>query len=55
MIFITMGPRQIAGWSFSMRKPMEMTFTPCASSGMIFSSRTAGGASTPIMRGRLGP
>ena len=37
MIFITIGPRQIAGWSRSIRKPSEMTFTPCASSGMIFS------------------
>ena len=55
MIFITIGPRQIAGWSRSIRKPRLMTFTPCASSGMIFSFTTGGGAFTPIMRGMLGP
>ncbi len=35
MIFITIGPRQIAGWSRSIRKPRLISFTPCASSGMI--------------------
>ena len=55
MIFMTIGPRQIAGWSRSMRKPMLMTFTPCASSGMIFSLITIGGSFTPIIRGMFGP
>jgi hypothetical protein len=55
MIFITIGPRQIAGWSLSIRKPRLITFTPYASSGMIFSFTTGGGALTPIMRGTFGP
>jgi hypothetical protein len=38
--FMMIGPRQMAGWSRSMRKPMLITFTPKASSGWIFSSRT---------------
>jgi hypothetical protein len=55
-IFITIGPRQIAGWSRSMRKPSEMSFTPCASSGTIFSfASTAGGWLMPIISGMLGP
>ena len=55
MIFITIGPRQIAGWSRSMRKPRQISFTPCASSGMIFSFTTGGGSFTPIIRGMFGP
>ena len=55
MIFITIGPRQIAGWSRSIRKPSEISFTPNASSGWILSSTTGGGSFTPIMRGMLGP
>ncbi len=55
MIFITIGPRQIAGWSRSIRNPSEMTLTPCATSGWIFSSFTGGASSTPIMRGMFGP
>ena len=43
MIFMMIGPRQMAGCSFSMRKPRLITFTPCATSGMIFSSMTEGG------------
>ena len=55
MIFITIGPRQMAGWSRSMRNPSEISFTPNASSGRIFSSTTGGGSFTPIMRGMFGP
>ena len=55
MIFITIGPRQIAGWSRSMRNPSEISFTPNASNGWILSSTTGGAASTPIMRGMFGP
>ena len=55
MIFITIGPRQIAGWSGSIIMPSEMSFTPCASSGTIFSRTTGGAPVTPIMRGMLGP
>ena len=55
MTFITIGPRQIAGWSRSIMKPRLMTFTPYASSGWIFWSRTGGGASTPNILGRFGP
>ena len=47
MIFITIGPRQIAGWSRSMRKPRLITFTPCASSGTIFSFSIGGGIAEP--------
>jgi hypothetical protein len=55
MIFMMIGPRQIAGWSRSIMKPRLMIFTPCAWSGMIFSFSTGGGALTPIMRGMFGP
>ena len=55
MIFMTIGPRQIAGWSRSIRKPRLMSFTPCASSGTIRSLITIGGSFTPIMRGMFGP
>ena len=56
MSFITIGPRQIAGWSFSIRKPREINFTPYASSGMIFACLfTSGCWSSPIMSGMFGP
>ncbi len=55
MIFMTIGPRQMAGCSRSMRNPTLMILTPCASSGTIRSLITDGGALTPIMRGRFGP
>ena len=55
MIFMIIGPRHIAGCSLSIRKPKLMTFTPWAINGTILSLITAGGSSTPIMRGTLGP
>ena len=55
MIFITIGPRQIAGWSGSIIIPSEISFTPCASSGTIFSFITGGAPHTPIILGMFGP
>ena len=49
------GPRQIAGASRSTRKPSDMSFTPCASSGWILPPITGGFSNTPNMRGMLGP
>jgi hypothetical protein len=55
MIFMMIGPRQIAGWSRSIRKPRLISFTPCASRGTIFSLSTIGGSLTPIINGMFGP
>ena len=55
MIFMMIGPRQIAGWSRSTMKPSDISLTPCAWSGWILPPVTGGFSSTPNMRGMLGP
>lgn len=47
MIFMMMGPRQMAGASRSTRKPRDMSFTPCPSSGWILPPSIAGFCDTP--------
>ena len=51
----SMGPRQITGVSSGTKKPMEMTFTPCASSGRIMWLNPTGLPETPIIRGTENP
>ncbi len=55
MIFMMIGPRQIAGASRSTMNPSDISFTPCASSGWIFPPWTSGFPLRPNMRGMLGP
>jgi hypothetical protein len=50
-----MGPRQITGVSSGTKKPIEITFTPWASSGRIMSLKPTGLPLAPIMRGTLKP
>ena len=50
-----MGPRQMAGASRSTRKPMDISLTPCASSGWIRPWITTGLSNRPNIRGMLGP
>jgi len=53
---ISIGPRQTSACSSGSIMPMEMTFTPCASGGiMVLPSGDEGRLVTPIMRGWLGP
>ena len=49
----SIGPRQTTAASSSTKKPIDMTFTPCASSGMILRcGETAGRVEPrPYMRG----
>ena len=50
------GPRQIIGAASSTNRPMDMTFSPWASSGCsLRSSPSSGSAWTPVMRGIEGP
>jgi hypothetical protein len=52
----SIGPRQITGWSGGTSMPIEITFTPCASGGMIFfSAVTSGWPVMPSIWGMLGP
>ena len=52
----SMGPRQMMGWSAGTSMPMDMTFTPWATGGIIFlSSVTSGWSLTPSICGMLGP
>ena len=50
-----MGPRQIAGASSSMRKPMLMSFTPCATRGTTSSRSIRGFSWIPNIVGMSGP
>src|SRR5437870_2431673 len=50
-----MGPRQITGVSSGTKWPIEITFTPWDSSGMIMLSNPTGLPSAPIIRGTLKP
>jgi hypothetical protein len=53
---MTIGPRQMMGSFSSTRNPIDMHFTPCASSGTIFLSAPANGRSfTCIIIGSDGP
>ena len=55
-IWCSMGPRITMGWSPGASRPMEMNFTPCATSGPMRSSPTMLGArDMPIMIGTFGP
>ena len=47
----SIGPRQITGLSSSVRNPIDIIRTPCASIGIIRSSTATAGRVTPIMRG----
>ena len=48
----SIGPRQMTGWSSLAKKPIEMQRTPPAPmGGTSIESMTAGGCSTPSMRG----
>ena len=49
----SIGPRHTTAASSSTKKPIDITFTPCASSGMILRSAETGGrvAPRPYMRG----
>jgi hypothetical protein len=49
-----MGPRQATGRP-SVKKPIEITFTPCASSGMIMPLKPTGRPVAPSMRGTEKP
>ena len=55
MVFMIIGPRQTTGASASMRRPIDMTFTPKFSRGMRVSPSRRGRALTPIIRGTEGP
>ena len=55
MALWSIGPRQITGVSSGTKNPMEITFTPCASSGRIMSLNPTGLPVTPSMRGTLKP
>ena len=49
------GPRQTSG-SFSLTsRPMDMTFRPCASTGMILLSNIPGRPLVPSISGTSGP
>jgi hypothetical protein len=48
----SIGPRQTTALSSSTKNPIDMTFTPWPSSGMILRSGDTGGRpATPNMRG----
>jgi hypothetical protein len=51
----SMGPRHITGLPGSMKKPIEITRTPCASSGMIMPLKPTGRPVAPSMRGTENP
>ena len=55
MALWSMGPRQITGVSSGTKNPMEMTFTPCDSSGRIMSLNPTGCPETPSIRGTEKP
>ncbi len=53
---VTIGPRQMSACSGSTRKPMDMAFTPCASSGSSrWPSREVGRSDRPVSIGSDGP
>ena len=47
----SIGPRQITGVSSGTKCPIEITFTPLASSGMIMSLKPTGLPAAPSIRG----
>ena len=51
----TIGPRQIIARPSSTMKPIDITFTPNASSGISLPSSKVGLSVRPIMRGAEGP
>ena len=51
----SIGPRQITGVSSGTKCPIEITFTPCASSGRIMSLKPTGLPTAPSIRGTLNP
>ena len=51
----SIGPRQITGVSSGTKWPIEITFTPCASSGRIMSLNPTGLPTAPSIRGTLNP
>ncbi|CFW50597.1 Uncharacterised protein [Bordetella pertussis] len=54
--WVTIGPRQIAGASASMSRPMELACRPCPTRGsMVLLSRLSGRPARPSMAGTLGP
>src|SRR6266849_7336959 len=56
MTLCSMGPRQIMGLSPGLSRPMEITFRPATSTGMMCLSMVASGSCVvPSMMGTLGP
>jgi hypothetical protein len=51
----SIGPRQITGVSSGTKCPIEITFTPWASSGRIMSLNPTGFPKAPSIRGTLNP
>ena len=55
IIFETIGPRQITGWSSSIRNPADIILRPSRSRGTSMSASATGCDFSPSMTGRLGP